>query len=182
MTVVLMLMLAVALLLILLWLLFGNRAPKTDPALAALDIKKLLPAHCRYFPQIQHALRSQDEEFVRHRAPRELAKRWRAERRQIVRLYIGGLAQDFRGLEQLTRLIAALSPDIRKKQLGEWLWLGIQFRLLYWLTLLRFALHSLPSDELMQLTELVTGLASGLERSIDLLTPGFPPVQTTTTI
>ncbi|HKF51373.1 MAG TPA: hypothetical protein VKB26_03600 [Candidatus Acidoferrales bacterium] len=180
MTVVLTFVVAVALFLTLLWLLFGNRRPKTDATLAALEIKKLLPAHCRHFPQVQRALRSQDEEFIDRRAPRYLAKRWRAERRQVVHLYIRGLAQDFRGLEQLARLIAMLSPDIRRKQEWEWLWLGIQFRLLYRMTLLRFALHSLPSDELMQLTEMLTGLAAGLEHSLDRLMPKLAQVKTTT--
>jgi len=180
MTVVLMFMLAVALLLTLLWLLLGNRGPKTDAALAALEIRKFLPVHCRHFPQVQHALRSKDEEFILRRAPRQLVKRWRAERRQVVQLYIRGLAQDFRGLEQLARLIATLSPELEKKQEWEWLWLGIQFRMLYHLTLLRFALHTRPSDELVRLTELLTGLAAGLEHSIDLLTPRLPQMQTTT--
>lgn len=182
MTVVLTFTLALALLLILLWLLFGNRAPKVDSALAALEVKKLLPVHCRHFPQVQRALRQQDEKFIGRRAPRQLAKRWRSERRQVVRLYIRGLAQDFRGLEQLARLIATLSPDIKKRQEWEWLWLGIQFRVLYRLTLLRFAAHRLPSGELMRLTELLTGLAAGLERSIERLTPTLPQVETTTTI
>ncbi|HEV2468006.1 MAG TPA: hypothetical protein VGS78_02330 [Candidatus Sulfotelmatobacter sp.] len=182
MTVVLMLILAVALLLALLWLLFGNRKPKMDPAQAALEIKNLLPVNCRHFPQVQHALRPQDEQFIDRRAPRRLARQWRGERRRVVRLYIEGLAQDFRGLEQLTRLIATLSPEIKKKQAWEWLWLGIQFRLLYRLTLVRFALHSLPSNELMRLTELLTGLAAGLEHSIDRLTPKFPQIETSPTI
>lgn len=182
MTVALVFMLAVLLLLALLWLLFGNRGPKTDAASAALNIKKLLPVHCRHFPQVQRALRQQDEKFIARRAPRHLAKRWRSERRQVVRLYIRGLAQDFHGLEELARLIATLSPEIRKKQEWEWLWLGIQFRVLYRLTLLRFAAHSLPSGDLMRLTELLTGLAASLERSIERLTPTLPQVETTTTI
>lgn len=182
MTVVLMFLLVVALLPILLWLLFGNREPRADATVAALEIKKLLPSHCRHFPQVRHALGSQDEKFIVRRAPRQLAKRWRAERRQVVGLYIRGLAQDFHGLEQLARLIATLSPEVKKKQEWEWLWLGIQFRLLYRLTLLRFALHGLRSDELMRLTELLTGLATGLEHSIERLTPTFPQVETTTTI
>ncbi len=182
MTTVLMFVLAVALLLLLLWLLFGNRASKKDAALDALEIKKLLPIHCRHFPQVRHAFQSQDEEFIVRRASRQLAKRWRVERREVVRLYIHGLAQDFRGLEELARLIAALSREIGKKQEWEWLWLGIQFRLLYRLTLLRFALHALPFDELMRLTEMLTGLAAGLEHSIEGLTPTFPQVETTSTI
>lgn len=182
MTAALMFMLAVVLLLTLLWLLFGNPGAKIDAASAALEIKKLLPVHCRHFPQVRHAVRTLDEEFIGRRAPRQLVKRWRAERRQVVRLYIQGLAQDFRGLEQLARLIATLSPEIKKKQEWEWLWLGIQFRLLYHLTLLRFALHRLPPAELMRLTEMLTGMAAGLEHSIDNLTPRFPQAQTTTAI
>jgi hypothetical protein len=178
MTVVFMILLSMALALALVWLLFGRQAAKTDLTAAALDIKKLLPVHCRHFPQIQHILKNQDEKFICRRAPRQVTNRWRADRRRILRLYIRGLRQDFRGLEQLARLLAALSPEIKRKQESEWFWLGVQFRLLFRLTQLRFALHGSPGGELVWLAEMLIGLAATLERSIDRMTEALPLVQT----
>jgi hypothetical protein len=177
MTVLSMILLSVCLGLVLVWLLFGRQTPKTDLPAAALEIKKLLPVHCRHFPQIQRILKGEDQAFMHRRAPRHIFNQWRAERRQILRLYIRGLAQDFRGLEQLARLLAALSPEIKRKQEWEWLWLGVQFRLLYRVTVLRFALRGLPADELVRLAEMLTDLAATLEQSVDRMTETFPQVQ-----
>lgn len=171
------LILPIVLLLALLWLLFGYQAPKTDLTDAALEIKKLLPVHCRHFPQIHHILSAKDREFIDRRAPRHIAKQWQAERRQVLRLYLRGLAQDFQGLEQLARLIAALSPQVERKREWEWLWLGLQFRMFYRMTLLQFALHRLPPGELVRLTEMLTSLALRLEHSIERMTEAFPQVQ-----
>jgi hypothetical protein len=177
MTVLLVIVISVLLIAALLWLLFGERPARRDLAAAALDIKKLLPVHCRHFPQIHPILKSEDEEFMRRRAPQEVASRWRVERRRVLRLYIRGLGDDFRGLERLARLIAALSPRVERKQEWEWLWLGIQFRLLYRTTLLRFALHWMPSSDLIRLTEMLSEMAVALERLINNMTESFPQAQ-----
>lgn len=176
-----MLLLSIVLLLALLWLIFGRQTPKTDLAAAALEIKKLLPVHCSHFPQICGILKDEDERFMRRRAPGDIAKQWRVQRRQILRLYIHGLAQDFRGLERLARLIAALSPEVKRKQEWEWLWLGVQFRLLYRVTLMRLAVHRLEPNGLAMLTEMVADLGLTLGRWIDRLTEVLPQAQTTTT-
>lgn len=181
MTVLLVFVIAILLAAALLWLLFGNRAGSRDLAADALEIGKLLPVHCRHFPQIHPILKSEDEEFMRRRASREAVSRWRADRRRVLRLYIRGLGSDFRGLERLARLIAALSPRVERKQEWEWLWLGIQFRLLYAITLLRFTLRRLPSSDLIRLTEMLTELAVAMERSIHRMTESFPQAQSSAT-
>lgn len=166
--------LAAALIAALLWLLLGPQRRKLDPAAQALEIKSLLPRHFQHFPQIGHTLKPDDQEFMRRRAPRELSTEWRKQRTRILRLYIRALAQDFRGLEQLARLVAALSPEVTRRQEWEWLLLGLQFRLLYRMTLLRVSLHRLPPDEMGRLAEMVTSLAMKLERWTDRLTEGLP--------
>lgn len=177
MTVVFTILLSMALAVALVWLLFGHQAPKTDLNAAALEIKRLLPIHCRHFPQIHQLLKTEDEKFMHRRAPRNIAHEWRTQRRQILRLYLRGLKQDFRGLEQLARLLATLSPEIKRKQEWEWFWLGIQFRFLYRLTLLRFALHGSPADELVRLAEMLIDLAAALEHLVDRITEALPQVQ-----
>ena len=176
-----MVVLSILVILALLWLIFGRQTPKTDLAAAALEIKRLLPVHCSHFPQICGILKDEDERFMRRRAPADITKRWRAQRRQILRLYIQGLAQDFRGLERLARLIAALSPEVKRKQEWEWLWLGVQFRVLYRVTLVRLAVHRLEPNELATLTEMVADLGLILGRWIDRLTEALPQAQRSTT-
>lgn len=181
MTVVLVILLSVALVLALVWLLFGHQASK-DLTAAALEIKKLLPVHCHHFPQIHHLLKSDDGEFMLRRAPRGVLRHWQAERRRILRLYMRGLKQDFRGLEKLARLLAALSPEIKRKQEWEWFWLGVQFRLLYRLTLVRFTLYASPANELVRLAEMLIDLAAALEQSIDRMTEALPQAQASASV
>jgi hypothetical protein len=98
-----------------------------------------------------------------------------------LRLYIHGLAQDFRGLERLARLIAALSPEVKRKQEREWLCFGVQFRLLYRVTQLRLAVHRLEPNELATLMEMVANLGLKLGRWMDRMTEALPQAQTSAT-
>ncbi len=178
MTIALIFLILAGLLLALFWLLLGNRARK-DSVQAALEIQRLLPVHCNHFPQVQHVLKTGDQIFIEQRLPKNIARKWRSERREVVQLYIRGLRQDFRGLEQLARSLAALSPKINRKQEWEWVWLGVQFRLLYAFTQLQFAAHNLPLDGLTHLTEMLMGLRMMLEMTINEMSEPFPETQTT---
>lgn len=178
MTIILVFLVLAGLLLALFWLLFGKR-PQKDPAQAALEIQQLLPVHCKHFVQIQQVLKTCDQVFIEQRLPKDITKKWRGERREVVRLYIRGLRQDFRGLEQLARSLAALSPKVNRKQEWEWAWLGIQFRLLYVFTELQFAAHNVPLQGLTNLTEMLMGLRMMLENTINEMSEPFQQTQRT---
>lgn len=162
----------------LLWLLFGKR-PQQDPVQGALEIQRLLPVHCRHFPQIQHALNASDQTFVERRLPAEIARQWRAERREVIQLYFQGLRQDFLGLEKLARLLAALSPAVKRRQEWEWLRLGIQFRILYRMTQVRLVIYTMPTAELIRLTEMLTALKFILESTMNQMTEALPKIPST---
>lgn len=172
----LMFVLVVVLFVALFWLLFGNR-PDEDLAQKALDLHDLLPVHCGHFPQIQLVLETDDHLFLQGRVPAKLARQWRTERREVVKLYLQGLRQDFRGLERLARLLAALSPEVKRKQEWEWIWLGGQFRLLYGFTQLQFAVHSLPPGNLLHLTETLTSLRMMLESTLNEMGGALPKLE-----
>lgn len=178
MTIVLAFLILAGLLLTLFWLLFGKR-PGKDPVRQALEIQEMLPVHCQHFLQIQQVLKTCDQIFIEQRLPKDIAKKWRAERREVVRLYIRGLRQDFRGLEQLARSLAALSSKVSRKQEWEWAWLGVQFRVLYGFTQLQFAAHNLPLEGLTHLTEMLMGLRMMLEDTINEMSEPLPQTQRT---
>lgn len=176
MTVALVLVFTIAFLALLLWLLFWEPSRQDDVARSALDIKRLLPIHCRRFPQVRHVLEPDDEIFLCARVPKNAVRQWRAERNRVLRLYVHGLEQDFLHLRDLARLISALSPQLRRGQEWELLLLGLQFRFLYRLTLLRLMLRAAPFRELPRLTELVAELGLELERSLDRIAHSVPQV------
>lgn len=178
MTIILVFLVLAGLLLALFWLLFGKRR-QNDPAQAALEIQQLLPVHCKHFQQVEHVLKTCDQIFIERRLPKDIAKKWRGERREVVRLYIRGLRQDFRGLEQLARSLAALSPKVDRKQEWEWAWLGVQFRLLYGFTQLQFAARNSPLEGLTNLTEMLMGLMMMLENTINEMSQPLPKTETT---
>lgn len=176
MNVALIFVLVVVLFVALFWLLFGKRGHE-DPVQAALEIQDLLPVHCRHFPQIHQVLQTDDQVFLQGRIPAKVVRQWRAERREVVKLYLQGLRQDFRGLERLARLLAALSPEVKRKQEWEWMWLGVQFRLLYGFTQLRFATRCLPPNSLLHLTEMLVSLRMTLENTLNEIGGAIPKLE-----
>lgn len=175
MTAALMFLLAIILLVLLIWLLWApQKLPSTQ--VSALEIKKLLPVHCRHFPQVHRLLATDDEKFLTGRASRSTLKQWRTERNRILRLYLQGLAEDFQHLQQLARLISTLSPELRRSQESELLLLGLQFRALYRMTLLRLALRAVPLEETTRLTELVAKLGLEMQRFLDHMAESKPQV------
>ncbi|MFZ0211910.1 MAG: hypothetical protein WBE20_15395 [Candidatus Acidiferrales bacterium] len=158
----------------LVWLLFTPQAAQSTPAIEALEIEKLLPLHCRHFPQISQILRDEDRQFMIRNAPKHMEKQWRKQRRGILRGYLRGLAQDFVRLERLARLATALSPELKETRQWEWLRLGVQFRFLYRMLAIRIALGSVTPDELVRLTNLITGLAGELEKRMSQIAGLLP--------
>lgn len=163
-----------AVLLALLWLLFGSRTNEAVLSLDALQIEKILPVNCGHFPQISQLLSQEDTQFMRKRAPHHIEGKWRAERRRILKQYLSGLRQDFTRLERLARLIAALSPEIRKRQEWEWFWLALQFHFSYRTVALKLALGSFSPEGLAGLSQMIAGLASELENRMALIAEHSP--------
>lgn len=175
MTVLVATLASLAILLTLLWLLFGSSKNETGLSFDASQIEKLLPTNCRHFPQISQLLSQEDAEFMRKRAaPHHIVGKWRAERRGILRQYLSGLRQDFMRLERLARLIAALSPEIRKGQELEWVWLALQFHVSYRMAALKLALGSFSPEGLVELTEMIAGLTGDLENRMALIAEHSP--------
>jgi len=174
MTVFVATLLFLAILLALLWLLFGSPTNETASSLDALQIENILPVNCRHFPQISQLLSQEDTQFMRKRTPHHVVNKWRAERRGILRQYLSGLAQDFARLQRLARLIAALSPKIRKGQELEWMWLALQFHASYRMVALKLAFGSFSPEGLAGLTEMIAGLTSELENRMALLAEHSP--------
>ena|SRR5487761_230822 len=163
-----------AVLLALFWLLFGSPTTESPGSRDARDIEEFLPVNCRHFPQIRQMLETEDLQFMRRRAPRHIEVEWRGERRRILGQYLKSLGQDFSRLERLARLIATLSPEIRRAQEWEWLWLGIRFRLLYRSVGLKIAFGSFSVDDIARLTDPIAGLAAELESRMSLIAECAP--------
>src|SRR5712692_6006824 len=153
--------LAVLLLLALLWLLREKSEARLEPKAALKPAtEQLFPLHCRYFPQVRQALSPADQEYLRKRASPRIRGQARAERRRVTRQFLVGLAEDFSRLERLGRTVAALSPQVSRKREAERLWLGLEFRALYRVVLVRLMLGSVSVPQLARLTELIGSLAA----------------------
>jgi len=145
------------------WLLFAPKSDKPPAEIQTLEIEKLQPLHCRHFPQISQLLRREDLTFIQRRVPVAMARAWKRQRRRVLRLYLNGLAEDFLRMERLARLIAALSPEISRKQEWQWLWMGLQFRVVFRLLSLRIVLGNPSLPQLARLTDFVASQAAELE-------------------
>jgi len=167
MTVALMLVLTILLLAALGALLFGAHRRETT---SALEIRKLLPMHCAHFTQVRRVLSREDEAFLAARAPRAMLKQWRAERNLVLRCYVQGLAEDFRNLRKLARVISALSPQLKQSREWELFVLELKFQALYRLTLLLLTARGLPQEQTARLTEIVSALGMEMRMALDAIT------------
>lgn len=148
------------------------RAAKTPPPTRQqVESQEPFPVHCRYFPQIRQALSQDDAAFVAQRLSAPARRRWRAERRRVLRQYLAGLNEDFAGLERLARTVAVLSPQVTRSLEAERLWLGVHFRFLYTLALLQLATGFVAVPEFQRLTDLLGGFAAQVEAGMAALEP-----------
>lgn len=153
--------------LLLLWLLRPRRHSR-DAAAPTIDraLESDFPKHYRNFPQIRQALSAGDDQYLREVAPPEVAQQVFRERRAVARNFLRGLHEDFSSLERLARMVASLSPAISRRQESERILLGLQFRLLYGLVLLRLSTGRVPSGQIEQLTELIGRFALRMEQAM----------------
>lgn len=162
---------ALVLLWLTLWLLREPR-PEAAPLPAPPEhrqIEELFPLHCRHFPQLRQVLMRSDDEWLRQRAAGPVYARWRAERRRVAAQFLGGLHEDFRNLTRLARAVAALSPQLSRKQEAELFQLSVRFQVLYVLVHIRVRLGVSPLGGLTRLTEMLGNLAAGVEEAMGSL-------------
>lgn len=158
---------ALVLLLVLIWLARETpRAPAEIVAEAHLPIEELFPLHCRHFPQIRQALSNADEQYLRQRASPALRRRTLRERRSVARRFVAGLREDFVRLEHLGRTIATMSPKVSRRQEFARLELGMRFRVVYRVAVLRLLVGSVSIPQLASLTDVIGSLASETERAM----------------
>jgi hypothetical protein len=120
--------------------------------------------HCK---QISRALAQDDFELVRDRLTEQSFKRVRAERREVVRLYVVELGRDFARIDRLARIVASLSPAVNRNQELNRIRLELRFRFLYRLVLLRISAGGeLSADAVSRLANMVGSLAQRVETAM----------------
>lgn len=162
-------LLAVVLCGVVLWLLFPrNKSSKAEASSFHPNLMDALPTarHYPYFRQVRQALSVADSNYLRETAPPQVAKQALRERRAVARHFLEGLHEDFSNLTRLGRIVAALSPEISRKQETERLILSVKFQILYTLVWLRLSTGHLPLEQLERLTGLVGRLATRLDAAM----------------
>ena len=112
------------------WIFGWPLAEETSPHPGETN-EDLFPLHTRHFPQLRQSLDSADARYIHRRVSKELERSWRAERKQILRDYLAGLAGDFARVGRLAGMVDSLSPEMSKRNLVERYWLAMHFRFLY---------------------------------------------------
>lgn len=154
---------------VLAWLLVpGNNSGPTPDQGASDNGNHSLPRarHYQYFPQIRQALSATDARYLKDHASPETARKALRERRQVAQRFLQGLHEDFSNLARLGRVIAALSPEISRKQETERLILTLKFQVLYSFVRVRLYTGSIPLDQIAGLTGLVGRLAIRMDEAM----------------
>ncbi len=141
------------------------RSGVAGAAAAPLQAAEFFPVHCRYFPQVRHALSSEDAAYLAGRASPAVYRRWKKSLRRAGRLYLAGLHEDFSRLNRLARLLSLYSPQVRVRQEIEMGWLNLQFQLLYGVVVCRFLLGRPAADSFGRMASLIGSLGSRLEQA-----------------
>lgn len=129
------------------------------------ELSEFFPVHSRYFPQVRHALSSEDAEYLAGRGSPTVYRRWKKSLRHATRMYLAGLREDFSRLNRLARVLSLYSPQVRVRQEVELAWLNVQFQLLYGIVLWRFLLDRPTAGHFGQLASLIGSLGSRLEQA-----------------
>jgi len=159
---------AIAILAIL-WFLLRPQSPaakKTSGPLGDFKAGNPVLMHYRFFPQIRQALSEVDDNYLGEAAPPQVARQARRERRAIARHFLGGLREDFSNLEQMGRMIAAMSPVVNRRQETERFLLGLKFQFICALVWLRLYTGKMPIDQIQYLTGVLGRLAARMEQAM----------------
>lgn len=122
--------------------------------------------HATYLPQIRQALTAADYDFLSKRASREVQRRVRRERRNVVLAYLAALRGDFQSLLRMARVIAVLSPEVAAVHEFERLRLTAKFAWQYEMIRWKLLAGIAPVPQLAGLSDLVSGLSVRMEAAM----------------
>ena len=110
-----------------------------------------------------------DLSYAASRGGRELAKRLRRERKNVILLYLDSLRSDFEQLLRIARVVALLSPEVSSSYEYERLRLSLLFRARFALVKLRFLVGDRAMPQVSSLGEMVASLAIRMETAMETL-------------
>lgn len=172
------LILAALLLAALVWALRGIAASPDTPNPPALPAEPG-QIHTIHFSQVRQLLSSDDLDFLTSKCSPRLAKYVRRDRRLITLDYLDALHRDFRGLLQLARALATLSPEVALQDERERFWLAVRFECRYAVTRALLLLGLSPLPQLRRMIQMVGSLGLRLDTTLARLgehlvrTPGL---------
>jgi hypothetical protein len=141
---------------------------RRDPRSEIFELSKedFSPRHYLNFALARRALSVEDEQFLALRAAPAVRRRARCARRAVVLQFLGGLQEDYRRLNRVSRILTSLSPTVdRQHEYQRW-WLAARFELLCAFASLKLRCGVLPVSQMRRLTDLIGNLTIRLERAM----------------
>jgi len=155
---------------LLLWLALSRHPQRREEGGAPnLPLEDLTPRHALYISHIRNAISDSDLDYLKSRVPAKTLRRVRKERRHVAREFLAGLGDDFRRLDRMARVVAALSPKVDYKQELGRVWLDLRFRALYGLVWVRLSVGPAPVAAFNGLAGLVGSLSARIETAMNAL-------------
>ena len=160
----------VGLLALLFWLVLSRRPHGHEESQEPhLPLEDLAPRNALYISHIRTALSDTDLEYLQSRVPAKSLQRVKKERRRVAREFLAGLGDDYRRLDRMARVVAALSPKVEYKQEIGRVCLALRFHALYALVWARISVGPAPVEALAGLAGLVGSLSARIEAAMDAL-------------
>jgi hypothetical protein len=135
---------------------------------AEMDIFEALSQsrHCSRLSQMLQVLQPEDTEYLQQIGQAALMHGLRQQRRQIARIYLNHLQEEFETLLEISRAIAVMSPDVAGMQEIERLKLSVAFAMNCGYLRWRLRLRLQPFTGFALLTD----MASDIARQLDVAT------------
>ena len=122
--------------------------------------------HVHFLPQMRQALKPEDDEFLARAGFGSLRVRVSRERRRLALRYLSALRQDFEQLMNISKVIAALSPEVGVAQELERLRLRMTFLWRYRIIWMSLRAGFTPLPQISDLSNLLSGYSVRLEEAM----------------
>jgi hypothetical protein len=160
---------SIALLLLLAMAWLASSGMRRRPDVARKGGREQEYLHISHLRQIKQALANSDSIYLRDHGYFGLAKRIRKERRRIALSYLACLRVEFEKVLHLSRMVAAMSPNVAVAQEVHGLRLNLEFSCRYYWIYFRLASGLAPLEAIGNLSDMVSALTIRLETAMSEL-------------
>jgi hypothetical protein len=144
----------------------GHRSSRAQTAVDQLDEEALTCKHAVNFQQVRQIFESADERYLADKVDAAVLRGVRKERRRVALKFLGGLREDFARLQEVSSIVAVMSPEVEAHEEWRRFRLTAEFRLKYTALRAKYAMGLAAPESFLNLAWMISSRAAELERAV----------------